>query len=43
MERLEQIEDKLNTMPNNDGVKKLDTLITELLEEMRKENEKAQH
>lgn len=43
MERLEQIEEKLNTMPNNDGVRKLDVLITELLEEMRKENEKAQH
>lgn len=40
MERLEQIENKLDGIPNDDNVKKLDELINNLIEELRNKNEK---
>ena len=40
MERLEKIENKLDSIPNDNNVKKLDELITNLVEELRNKNEK---
>ena len=40
MERLEQIENKLDGIPSDKNVKKLDELINNLIEELRNKNEK---